>query len=312
MTNDLLTDPFAGVRPRVPTRYAPGDTSVPYAYPKTGSAGTWYPVIYYPVGEVVQGEGPIWLVEPYPAIRADGTDGQDPIDDDGGAGVTVVCRDSTPVPRGADPDGDWVIPQRSKVGECAYDVYVTGHTDLMAAWCEAYAIAAALNSGLVKALGLHSDDVDVLLAAERGVLTGDSRFVGTINELRWTALAQGEHERREQHRVPVRQARRLRASLAAVEVDSIERKQPSRPELSTAGRPWTEATYRLTRAGKTMLAEIRRAYDGPARCRVCGCTEDKACPDGCAWVPDPELADLCSSCPADDPEAARRYGDDGL
>jgi len=28
------------------------------------------------------------------------------------------------------------------------------------------------------------------------------------------------------------------------------------------------------------------------RCRVCGCTDDDACEDGCSWVED----DLCSSC----------------
>lgn len=34
-------------------------------------------------------------------------------------------------------------------------------------------------------------------------------------------------------------------------------------------------------------------------CRVCGCTEEVACPDGCWWVPDPAgLGELCSSCAA--------------
>lgn len=28
------------------------------------------------------------------------------------------------------------------------------------------------------------------------------------------------------------------------------------------------------------------------KCRVCGCTEEKACPDGCYWVE----PDLCSQC----------------
>jgi hypothetical protein len=33
------------------------------------------------------------------------------------------------------------------------------------------------------------------------------------------------------------------------------------------------------------------------RCRVCGCTDDDACPDGCSWVPDPAMAGyLCSAC----------------
>ena len=31
---------------------------------------------------------------------------------------------------------------------------------------------------------------------------------------------------------------------------------------------------------------------GIAACRVCGCTEYSACPDGCSWVAD----DLCSAC----------------
>ncbi len=33
-----------------------------------------------------------------------------------------------------------------------------------------------------------------------------------------------------------------------------------------------------------------------ATCRICGCTEDRACPGGCWWVPDPEMGDLCSAC----------------
>ena len=38
-----------------------------------------------------------------------------------------------------------------------------------------------------------------------------------------------------------------------------------------------------------------RRSQGPA-CRVCGCTEDRACPGGCEWVE----ADLCSACGAAD------------
>lgn len=33
------------------------------------------------------------------------------------------------------------------------------------------------------------------------------------------------------------------------------------------------------------------------RCRVCGCTDDRACPEGCRWVE----PDLCSSCIGKDP-----------
>ncbi|GAA3172244.1 hypothetical protein [Nonomuraea salmonea] len=37
-------------------------------------------------------------------------------------------------------------------------------------------------------------------------------------------------------------------------------------------------------------------WDPPA-CRVCGCTDERACPGGCAWVSDPfVLSDLCSAC----------------
>lgn len=33
------------------------------------------------------------------------------------------------------------------------------------------------------------------------------------------------------------------------------------------------------------------------RCRVCGCTEDAACPGGCWWIPDPTgQGDLCNRC----------------
>jgi hypothetical protein len=50
-----------------------------------------------------------------------------------------------------------------------------------------------------------------------------------------------------------------------------------------------------------------------ARCRKCGCTEDKACPGGCSWVkkPDPKTGlGLCSSCvrAAGAPRAVRPKG----
>jgi predicted kinase len=38
--------------------------------------------------------------------------------------------------------------------------------------------------------------------------------------------------------------------------------------------------------------------DDVPRCRVCGCTDDRACPGGCWWVQDPLLGDLCSACAA--------------
>ncbi len=42
-----------------------------------------------------------------------------------------------------------------------------------------------------------------------------------------------------------------------------------------------------------MIDNILTAGDGP-RCRVCGCTDNNACPGGCYWVED----DLCSKCAA--------------
>lgn len=43
----------------------------------------------------------------------------------------------------------------------------------------------------------------------------------------------------------------------------------------------------------------------PGICRVCGCTDDRACPGGCWWVE----PDLCSQCqwfnePTDEEDAA--------
>lgn len=31
-------------------------------------------------------------------------------------------------------------------------------------------------------------------------------------------------------------------------------------------------------------------------CRVCGCTDEAACPPGCSWAPDDGLGPLCSLC----------------
>jgi ParB/RepB/Spo0J family partition protein len=43
-------------------------------------------------------------------------------------------------------------------------------------------------------------------------------------------------------------------------------------------------------------AQAEDAGDEPA-CRVCGCTDERACEGGCQWVEDPQqLGDLCSTC----------------
>lgn len=45
------------------------------------------------------------------------------------------------------------------------------------------------------------------------------------------------------------------------------------------------------------LQTIDSDDDDEPTCRVCGCTEDRACPGGCWWVADvDEHGDLCSQC----------------
>jgi hypothetical protein len=49
----------------------------------------------------------------------------------------------------------------------------------------------------------------------------------------------------------------------------------------------------LTNTGKNALG----AYDDKrsGKCRVCGCTDEQACPGGCAWAPGTRRT-LCTSC----------------
>lgn len=45
------------------------------------------------------------------------------------------------------------------------------------------------------------------------------------------------------------------------------------------------------------VAEVEEEDEDEPRCRVCGCTTEHGCPEGCWWVEDPEhLGDLCSVC----------------
>jgi len=44
------------------------------------------------------------------------------------------------------------------------------------------------------------------------------------------------------------------------------------------------------------INEVVRPESAKA-CRVCGCTQERACPGGCYWVED----DLCSACVASEP-----------
>lgn len=51
----------------------------------------------------------------------------------------------------------------------------------------------------------------------------------------------------------------------------------------------------LLRLGERLAAGVG-PWPGPepASCRVCGCTDERACAGGCSWVE----ADLCSACAA--------------
>ena len=42
----------------------------------------------------------------------------------------------------------------------------------------------------------------------------------------------------------------------------------------------------------TAAAKVPRSRNAARACRVCGCTNFRACPGGCFWV----QADLCSAC----------------
>lgn len=56
--------------------------------------------------------------------------------------------------------------------------------------------------------------------------------------------------------------------------------------------------------GKQGLFEVEdRHFSAPyvlagPRCRICGCTNDNACPEGCSWIE----PDLCSSCTEENSE----------
>lgn len=300
-----LHDPFAAVRPTLPTRYAPGAAGVPYDYPNLYD---WHPVIYYPAGTVIESEGPIWLVEPYPAERADGTDGCDPVTS---AGVAVLSRAAAPRPRGItyhayrgmtlaerrDCDGDWIIPGSAPERLTAYDAYVTNQADLLAAWVEAYAIAATLNTTSGTCTSLHAEDVEVLLAAERHALIIRRGVAGAI----YQSIGAEPDEWRS---VPEPQLDRLCGGVGALLEVGKATYTGSVPtaeqRLAGAAMPqWQAANYFLTAAGRDTVKMIRERgfeFAGP-RCRECGCTDNRACKGGCRWVTAGPRGPLCSACP---------------
>lgn len=57
-------------------------------------------------------------------------------------------------------------------------------------------------------------------------------------------------------------------------------------------RPWSLSVLELPDGGVTLVAvELPEAMP-VQRCRVCGCTDDRACPGGCSWAE----PGLCSQC----------------
>lgn len=67
------------------------------------------------------------------------------------------------------------------------------------------------------------------------------------------------------------------------------------------GRSWKvdyakEAIDALYFIAQGYLEECATEADVFPRCRVCGCTDERACPGGCSWVEDPGGGDLCSAC----------------
>ena len=46
-----------------------------------------------------------------------------------------------------------------------------------------------------------------------------------------------------------------------------------------------------------LFEALEEVADAVPHCRICGCTDERACEGGCSWVPDPlGLGDLCSAC----------------
>jgi transcriptional regulator with XRE-family HTH domain len=62
--------------------------------------------------------------------------------------------------------------------------------------------------------------------------------------------------------------------------------------LSSALALANELSIDLDVLGQLVEAHAHRPADVPPICRACGCTDDRACRNGCSWVE----SDLCSAC----------------
>jgi hypothetical protein len=264
LTVTCLRDPFAAIAASLPTRYAPGATLRPHDYP--GPALIWYPVLSYPNS----------VVESFPAQRVEGFNWVKPSID---ACISVRRGDAAPRPRSTDWADDWTVAQFVSDQDTAYNVHVTSQRDALAAWMEAWAIAAALNNNVLYQTGIEVEDIEVLLAAERRALSGPA--------LRDATYLPVGAEPGDEVIVSREQMRGLAGSFP-----------PLLQPVTVADDG--NSVYGLADAGARTLTAIRRAgaEEGGPRCRECGCTEDRACPDGCSWLTltDP-AGPLCSACP---------------
>jgi hypothetical protein len=59
-----------------------------------------------------------------------------------------------------------------------------------------------------------------------------------------------------------------------------------------AGRSEAGLAYRPTALGMEHVEQLAMGVSPGPACRVCGCTDDRACPGGCSWAE----PDLCSRC----------------
>lgn len=92
-----------------------------------------------------------------------------------------------------------------------------------------------------------------------------------------------------------------------VEVEPTEPQRGGQPEgavvAASSGTASPQASVLVTQDALTADNRVRggdretspRASARVRACRACGCTDDRACPDGCSWVD----ADLCSACVGD-------------
>jgi hypothetical protein len=67
------------------------------------------------------------------------------------------------------------------------------------------------------------------------------------------------------------------------------------PELAKNLRAIATQRAYLDSECSRLQRELAKLQDAPS-CDRCGCTDDRACEGGCAWVPNSRFVDLCSAC----------------